>query len=208
MLKKILIFEDDEPLRNGLAELLMLTDDFVVSGSFGNCDRVLEAVKHHQPDLILMDIDMPGISGIEAVKQIRKTRSRAAIMMLTVFDDDNHVFDAICAGASGYLLKKNIPEKLVPAVWEVLDGGAPMSPAIAKKIIASMQRPASVDYDFSPREKEILSLLCAGNSYKMIAAETGLAFETIRSYMKGIYEKLQVHSATAAVSKAINERLI
>ncbi|HMR81876.1 MAG TPA: response regulator transcription factor [Niabella sp.] len=207
MLKKILIFEDNETLRNGVAELLSLTEEFVVSGVYADCAEVVTAVKNHVPDVVLMDIDMPGISGIEAVRMIRKASAHAAIIMLTVFDDDRHVFDAICAGASGYLLKKNISERLVAAVREVLEGGAPMSPVIARKVISSMQQPAT-DYHFTEKEKTILSLLCEGNSYKMIAAQTGLTFETIRSYIKGIYEKLQVHSATAAVSKAINERLV
>ena len=135
-------------------------------------------------------------------------RQEVAILMLTVFEDNKNVFDAICAGASGYLLKKNVSDKLIPFIHDVLSGGAPMSPAIAKIVISSMQQMPNSDYQFNDREKEILVLLCKGNSYKMIAAQTGLAFETIRSYIKKIYEKLQVHSATEAVSKAINEKLV
>lgn len=151
---------------------------------------------------------MPGMSGIEAVKKVRQFNKQVAILMLTVFDDNKNVFDAICAGASGYLLKKNVSDKLIPFVNDVLSGGAPMSPAIAKMVINAMQKMPGEAYNFTGREKEILALLCKGNSYKMIASELNLAFETIRSYIKKIYEKLQVHSATEAVSKAINERLV
>lgn len=208
MTTSILIYEDNENLRQGLQELLLLTDEFVVIKSSENCLHAHEDVRKHNPDVVLMDIDMPGMNGIEAVKKIRQFNKKVAILMLTVFDDNKNVFDAICAGASGYLLKKYASDKLIPFIKEVLNGGAPMSPAIAKMVLNSMQKGAVNLYNFTDREHEILSLLCKGNSYKMIAAGTGLAFETIRSYIKNIYEKLQVHSATEAVSKAINERLI
>ena len=208
MAKSILIYEDNVTLRLGLSELLSLSDEFVVLKTSENCLLAREDVKHYFPDVVLMDIDMPGMSGIEAVKQIRQFNKEVAILMLTVFDDNKNVFDAICAGASGYLLKKNVSDKLIPFMHDVLEGGAPMSPTVAKMVVNSMQQMPNVNYRFTEREKEILSLLCKGNSYKMIASETNLAFETIRSYIKKIYEKLQVHSATEAVSKAINERLV
>jgi DNA-binding NarL/FixJ family response regulator len=209
MVKKIIIFEDNNGLRKGLEELLQLTDEFVVIAAYDNCMQVEQQVKENTPDVILMDIDMPGRTGIEAVKLIRSFNKDVQIIMLTVFDDSTHVFDAICAGASGYLLKKNVSEKLIPSIKEVLDGGAPMSPSIAKMVVNSMQQSTATNiYNFNEKEKVILSLLCKGNSYKMIADETGYAFETIRSYIKKIYEKLQVHSATEAVSKAIKERLV
>ena len=205
----VLIYEDNERLRSGLMELLLLSDEFVVLNASENCLQVEKEVRNFDPTIILMDIDMPNMSGIEAVKKIRQFNKTVAILMLTVFDDNKHVFDAICAGASGYLLKKNLSDKLVPFIKEILDGGAPMSPTIAKMIVNSMQHQyAATNYDFTAREQEILNLLCKGNSYKMIATGTNLAFETIRSYIKKIYEKLQVHSATEAVSKAIKERLI
>ncbi|MBI1341315.1 MAG: response regulator [Terrimonas sp.] len=205
---RLIIYEDNEALRKGLEEFLMLSEGFEVLHTSANCLQADQEVKEFAPDVVLMDIDMPGMSGIEAVKKIRKNNRNVAIIMLTVFDDNQHVFDAICAGASGYLLKKNVSDKLALAVKEVMEGGAPMSPAIAKMVIAAMQRGPVGQYNFTIREHDILKLLCKGMSYKMIAAETGLAFETIRSYINNIYEKLQVHSATEAVSKAINERLI
>lgn len=208
MVKSILIYEDNATLRNGLTELLSLSDEFAVTKASENCLLATEDVHQYNPDVILMDIDMPGMSGIEAVKKVRQFNKQVAILMLTVFDDNKNVFDAICAGASGYLLKKNVSDKLIPFVNDVLSGGAPMSPAIAKMVINAMQKMPGEAYNFTGREKEILALLCKGNSYKMIASELNLAFETIRSYIKKIYEKLQVHSATEAVSKAINERLV
>ena len=207
-MKTIWIFEDKDLLRKGLEELLNLSDGYTVTGSYPDCLQITETMKSGLPDVILMDIDMPGRNGIEAVKLVRAQSLKTAIIMLTVFDDNKHVFDAICAGASGYLLKKNISARLIAAIQDVLEGGAPMSPAIAKMVIQSMQRTVNNPYQFNKREQEILSLLCEGNSYKMIATTTGFSFETVRSYIKNIYEKLQVHSATEAVSKAINERLI
>lgn len=203
------IYEDNGVLRQSLVELLSLSPEFAVTGSFENCLNVEDEVKKAPPDLILMDIDMPGMSGIEAVKRIRGFNKKTGILMLTVFDDNTHILEAICAGASGYLLKKDVSEKLVPAIKDVLSEGASLSPAVAKMILNSMQQSnSSVNYDFTNREKDILALLCKGNSYKMIAAALHLSFETIRSYIKKIYEKLQVHSATEAVIKAINEKLI
>lgn len=206
----IIIYEDNDALRNSLEELFSFSDDYIVTDTFADCNEVVKEIQSGSPDVILMDIDMPGMTGIEAVKNIRQFNEKVAIIMLTVFDDNKHVFDAICAGASGYLLKKHVANKLVNAIQEVLEGGAPMSPSIAKMVISSMhpQLGKEPDYQFTTREKEVLELLCKGNSYKMIASQTNLAFETIRSYIKNIYEKLQVHSATEAVSKAINERLV
>lgn len=209
MVTTVHIYEDNTNLRQGLVELLSLSGEFAVTGSFENCQLAAEEIKKSPPDVILMDIDMPGMTGIEAVKKIRVINKKVYIIMLTVFDDNTHIFDAICAGASGYLLKKNVSDKLVTAIREVLAEGASLSPSVAKMIIASMQQASPAhDYQFSIREKEILTLLCKGNSYKMIASELSLSFETIRSYIKKIYEKLQVHSATEAVSKAINEKLV
>jgi DNA-binding NarL/FixJ family response regulator len=155
-----------------------------------------------------MDIDMPGMTGIEAVKQIRTFNANVPIIMLTVFDDNMHVLDAIRAGASGYLLKKHLSTKLFDAIDEVLSGGAPMSPSIARLVIGSMQKSSNNPYQLTPREKEILTSLSQGNSYKIIASQSDISLDTVRTHIKKIYEKLQVHSQTEAVSKAIHEKLV
>jgi DNA-binding NarL/FixJ family response regulator len=205
----VLIFEDNDLLRESIGSMMELDDRYAVAGSFNNVMHAEAQVAELKPDLILMDIDMPGRTGIEAVRRIRAMGIQIPILMLTVFDDTSHVFDAICAGASGYLLKKHISVKLFDAIDEVLHGGAPMSPTIAHMVIASMQKPANANpYQLTPREKEILSSLAKGNSYKMMAVEFEVTIDTIRAHIKKVYEKLHVHSQTEAVAKALNERLV
>jgi DNA-binding NarL/FixJ family response regulator len=204
----VLIFEDNPLLRESISSLINLKDDWQLKGAYENVLSVREHLVEHKPDLILMDIDMPGMSGIEAVKQIRILNANIPIIMLTVFDDNTHVLEAIRAGASGYLLKKHLSTKLFDSVEEVLSGGAPMSPSIARMVIASMQKVTDNPYQLTPREKEILSLLSQGNSYKIIAAQSEISLDTVRTHIKKIYEKLHVHSQTEAVSKAINEKLV
>lgn len=207
----ILIYEDKDSLRETLCCMLDLVDGYQVSGAFRQCLDVELQVKELQPEVILMDIDMPGMSGIEAVKKIRTFNKEVQILMLTIFDDNNNVFDAIYAGANGYLLKKNVSEKLVQAIGELLDGGAPMSPVIARKVIGTMQKAAEEpvkDYHLTPREITILRSLSQGNSYKMIATEFSISIDTVRTHIKKVYEKLHVNSQTEAVSKAINEKLV
>lgn len=206
----ILIYEDNELLRESIGNMLSLATGYQVSGQFGDVLNIESQVSTFNPHLILMDIDMPGMTGIEAVKRIRSTGNEIPILMLTVFDDNQHVFDAICAGASGYLLKKHISNRLYTAIEEALDGGAPMSPAIARMVVTAMQVPQVKPnvYNLTAREKEILQSLSKGNSYKLIAAEYGISIDTVRAHIKKVYEKLHVHSQTEAVSKAINERLV
>lgn len=202
----IYIYDDNAALRQSLEQLLDLSGEFAITGSF---DRFIPPSPSDMPDVILMDIDMPDTSGIEAVKIIRQDNKKVPVIMLTVFDDNTHILEAICAGASGYLLKKSISEKLVPSIKEMIAEGATLSPSVAKMIIQAMQKaPPKEQYHFSSREREILEWLCKGNSYKMIAAGLHISFETVRTHIKHIYEKLQVRSATEAVSKAINEKLI
>lgn len=207
---QILIYEDNVLLRESLTNLLALTGEYEVLASFPDCSDVLNQVRQLDPDVILMDIDLPGINGIEAVKLIRGINPQVQIIMLTVFDDNTHVFDAMYAGANGYLLKKYISDKLLHAIQEVLQGGAPMSPSIARMIITSLQQPtvAAKDYSLTNREKEILQLLSTGNSFKMIAAELSISLDTVRTHIKHIYDKLHVRSQIEAVSKAIQEKLV
>lgn len=204
----ILLYEDNDSLRESIASMLFLSERYRVGGSFSNVLTVVEDLKSYQPDVVLMDIDMPGMTGIEAVKKVRSTGLAVPIIMLTVFDDNRNVFDAICAGASGYILKKHISGKLFDALDEVLAGGAPMSPSIARMVVASMQPASPNPYELTPREKDVLKSLSRGNSYKLIAAEFEISVDTVRTHLKKIYEKLHVHSQTEAVSKAINERLV
>ncbi|MFT3703161.1 MAG: response regulator transcription factor [Agriterribacter sp.] len=207
----VLIYEDNENLRESLCSLITYSKDFLLLGNFADAQNIVTHVKEYTPDVILMDIDMPVVNGIEAVKLIRTFNTGIYIIMLTVFDDSKHVYNAICAGASGYLLKKNISEKLLSAIHDVQQGEAPMSPGIARIIIQQIQqtpKTATNTYHLTPREKDILSLLAQGNSYKMIAGQLSISIDTIRTHSKKMYEKLQVHSQVEAVSKAINEKLL
>lgn len=208
----ILIYEDNNQLRSSIEKLITFSKDFLLLGSSPHVLDVEKQVKDLRPDVILMDIDMPGgINGIEAVSKIRKFNSSVQIIMLTVFDDNKTVIDAISAGASGYLLKKNISEKLYDAMNEVLAGGAPMSPNIARMVIASMQKkPASDEnkYQLTPREKEILIALSQGTSYKTMAAQYFISLDTVRSHIKNIYFKMQVHSQLEAVARARSEGIV
>lgn len=208
---QIIIFEDNTILRESLSNLLALTGEHEVLATFPDCLTVEEQVKAFRPDVILMDIDMPGMTGIEAVKKIRKFDSAVQIIMLTVFDDNTHVFEAMYAGANGYLLKKYVSDKLIHSIREVLDGGAPMSPTIARMVITNMQATAiniANDYQLTNREKEILQLLSKGNSFKLIATELSISLDTVRTHIKHIYDKLHVCSQIEAVSKAIHEKLV
>jgi DNA-binding NarL/FixJ family response regulator len=207
----ILIFEDNDQLRASTTTLLKSVPEFEIIGAYANVLEAKETVKRLKPTLILMDIAMPGRTGTEAVKEIRKFNTAVPIIMLTVFDNDTHVYDAIRAGASGYLLKRHIADRLIPAIHEVLEGGAPMSPSIARLVMQSLRggpKPDVDAYQLTAREKEILASLAGGNSYKLIGNALNISIDTVRSHIRNIYEKLQVHSQTEAVSKAIQEKLV
>jgi len=204
----VLLYEDNTMLRESISSMIRLDPRFVVAAAFENVLHAENQIAELNPDIILMDIDMPGRNGIEAVTRIRATGCKIPILMLTVFDDTQHVFDALRAGASGYLLKKHLSTKLFESIDEVLNGGAPMSPTIAFMVIAAMQKPAVNPYNLTTRENEILTSLSRGNSYKLMAAEFAITVDTVRAHIKKIYEKLHVHSQTEAVSKAIKERLV
>lgn len=210
MAMSILVYEDNDLLRESIGNMISLNKQFSVCASFDNVLKVEDQVKSLQPDLILMDIDMPGRTGIEAVIKIRSAGIATPIMMLTVFDDNQHVFDALCAGASGYLLKKHLSAKLYDSIEELRSGGAPMSPSIARMVISSMhKKPTRINpYGLTARETDVLTSLSKGNSYKLIASEFGISIDTVRTHIKNVYEKLQVHSQAEAVAKAIHERLI
>ncbi|MBL7783259.1 MAG: response regulator transcription factor [Saprospiraceae bacterium] len=202
---RTIIYEDNTDLRGALAALIGGTEGFELSGAFDNCLGIVDQVTALHPDVVLMDIDMPGMSGIEGVVRMKKVHPQVEALMLTVFDDDNRVFEAVCAGASGYLLKKTAPARILEALREVTEGGAPMSPVIARKVLQLFPgKPAERDADLdklTAREMEVLKTLSRGFSYKMVAAEMNISIETVRTYVKRIYEKLQVHSVSEAISK-------
>ncbi len=209
----VLIFEDNQQLRSSIEQMILISDELLLLGSFPNVLKVEQHVKELHPEVILMDIDMPGgMNGIDAVKKIRSLPSDVHIIMLTVFDDNKTVLEAIMAGASGYLLKKHISEKLTDAIKEVLNGGAPMSPNIARMVIASMQQknviPDENKYQLTSREIQILKALAEGTGYKMIAAQLVVSLDTIRTHIKNIYRKMQVHNQLEAISRARNEGVI
>ena len=207
---KVIIFDDNDSLRDSISMLLQDNADFTLAGSYSHCLDAAENVTKTKPDVVIMDIDMPGMNGIEGVKLIRQNFPSVQILMLTVFDEDEKVFAAIKAGANGYILKNAEPQRLLQAISEVYNGGAPMTPGIAKKILHQFQTilpGEEKDYHLSSREKEVLSLLVDGLSYKMIAAKLNITYDTVRAHMKKIYEKLHVASMTEAVAKAIGENL-
>ncbi len=206
---KVAIYEDNHGLRDVLASIIRETDGFELAGEFAHCIDVVKNTEVFLPDVIIMDIDLPGKNGIEAVKELSTSHSKVEIIMHTVFDDDDRIFNAIKAGATGYLLKKNSLARLIEAIKEVHSGGAPMSPGIARKVLKFQQDNTGTEanmLDLSEREYEVLSLLSKGNSYKMVAEEIGLSLDTIRSYIKRIYEKLHVHSVTEAIHKVFIEK--
>lgn len=207
---RVVVFDDNRERRESLSLLINSTDDLVCVETFANCLDLEKNIEETRPDVVLMDIEMPGISGIEAVKRIRKKYPRMQVLMQTVFDEDDKVFNAICAGASGYILKKSPTSFLIEAIREVHTGGAPMTPSVARKVLElfSAHASAPTEYHLTPREKEILLMLSKGKSYKMIAAGLFITYSTVNEHVKRIYEKLHVNTAAEAVSRAIRERLI
>src|SRR5436190_6444092 len=211
MIIKVLIYEDNPQFREGLCMLLNGTDGFEVLASYKNCSNVEDEINAWKPDVVLMDIDMPGTNGIEGLQRLRKVNSEVKVLMLTVFDDNKNVFDAIKAGANGYILKKTPPSKLIEYIQEANTGGAPMTSSIATQVLKMFSEThtrKNEDYDLSAREKEVLQQLVNGFSYKMIAAEMFISVDTVRSHIKKIYEKLHVNSKSEAVAKAFRDNII
>lgn len=208
---KVVLYEDNPQLREGLTMLLNGSEGFEVIGAFKNCDNVVQEVASLQPDVVLMDIDMPGTNGIQGLKLVRQQQSDVKILMLTVFDDNKNVFEAVKNGANGYLLKKTPPAKLLEYIQEAHTGGAPMSSSIATQVLrmfSELHSEQSSNYYLSEREKQVLQLLVNGYSYKMIAAEIFISIDTVRSHIKKIYEKLHVNSKSEAVAKAFKDRIV
>jgi DNA-binding NarL/FixJ family response regulator len=205
---KIVIFEDNDRLRESLVALFKGMDEYEVTGDYNNCNEAATIARVYKPDVVLMDIDLPGESGIKGVTKIKENNPQSAIIMYTVFEDDEKLFQCLCAGANGYLLKKTAPSKLVDAIQEVIEGGAPMSPSIARKVLNSFQHGKSNKYFLSTREIETLQLLIKGYSAKMIAAELKISFDTARYHLKNIYTKLHVNCGKEAIAKALGEHIV
>ncbi len=210
---RVTVFDDSKAMIRSLKLVLKNHPELYLAGAFPDATDSLRKVAQTEPDVVLMDIQMPQVSGIEAVAEIKQAFPSVSILMQTIFDDDDKVFAALCAGASGYLLKGTPLEKVLEAVKEVHSGGAPMSPAIARKVLATFQEKnkenAKHDYeDLTTREREILGYLAKGLSYKMIADTCHIAMGTVNTHLKKIYEKLHVNSATEAVAKARDRRIV
>ena len=193
---RITIFDDNKNIRESITMLLSTVPEFEVVGSFSHVLDCIEDVKQSNPAVVLMDIEMPGMTGIQAVKEIKKEFPQVLVLMQTVFEDDDRVFDSVCAGASGYILKNHLNIKLIEFIKDLQYGGSPMSPSIARKVLTKMQevqkyiKPEAVpDYHLTAREKEVLSCIVDGLAYKMIADKLSISYETVRSHVKKIYEK-------------------
>lgn len=206
----VVLYEDNKQLREGLGILISGTYGFELLGAFEDCTRIEEQVQSLNPHVILMDIDMPKVNGIEGLKRIRLFNTEVKILMLTVFDDNDNVFEAIRSGANGYLLKKTPPARLLEYIHDVLDGGAPMTSSVATQVLNMFKlnhADATANFDLSARELDVLKLLVNGYSYKMVASELFISLDTVRSHIKNVYDKLQVNSKSEAVAKALKTKL-
>ena len=205
----LIIFEDNDHLRESLVYLFKSDERYKFVNDYSNCNEAAAIVRVYEPDVVLMDIDMPGTSGVEGVKQVKEARPQTAVVMYTVIENDEKLFACLCAGANGYLLKKTSPARLFDAIEEVMEGGAPMSPSIARKVLDSFNKKKQTQqYDLSQREIEVLQLLVKGHTAKIIASTLFVSFETVRSHLKNIYNKLHVNCGKEAIAKVLSERII
>jgi DNA-binding NarL/FixJ family response regulator len=209
---RVVIVEDKKNIREGLVVLLGGTDGIDCVASYESCEDMLPQLASDAADVILMDIGLPGMSGLEGIDEVRKVRDDAVIVVLSVYEDDENIFQALCRGASGYLVKNTPPAQLIDAIKEAHDGGSPMTSRIARKVVSLFQKNfkgnADADVHLSERETEILTGLSNGDSYGSVAASLHISVDTVRYHIRNIYQKLQVHSQSAAVSKAIRKGLI
>ncbi|MFN5516938.1 MAG: response regulator [Bacteroidota bacterium] len=208
---KIVVYDDNASRRESLDLLLQSYNDFIVQGAFNDCSNVEQEINSLQPDIVLMDIEMPNVDGISGVKIINRLFPNVKVIMQTVFEDDEKIFDALRFGASGYILKKTDPSKIIEAIREVINGGSPMTPSIATRVLKFFRDKGAVDtqnFGLTTREMDILQHLVDGKSYKMISSDLNISYHTVNSHVKKIYDKLQVNSVSEAVSKALQQKII
>lgn len=202
----VAIVEDHQEIRDNLALLIDATEGYECLSTYGDCESAIEGIEEILPDVILMDIGLPGMSGIEGIKKIKQKHPEIDIIVLSIHENDENVFESLCSGATGYLTKETPPDKIIEAIKEVYEGGSPMSTQIARMVVGSFKIQPSPS--LTQRETEVLSHLCDGESYKMIADSLFISQETVRRHIKSVYKKLEVHSKSEAVAKAIKDRLV
>jgi DNA-binding NarL/FixJ family response regulator len=208
---KVAIIEDRREIRDGLAMLINATEGFRCTGAFRSMEEALDKIGFEVPDVALTDIGLPGMSGIEGIRLLKERYPNLRILMLTIYDDDDRIFDALCAGACGYLLKKTQPVRLLESIKDAVNDGGPMSPEVARRVIElfrEVRPPEHADHNLTPHETRLLKMLVEGHNYKTAALELGVSVNTVAFHMKHIYEKLQVHSKSEAVAKALRNRLV
>lgn len=208
---RVAIIEDQREVRDGLIALINGTRGFRCAAGYRTMEDALARIDSDLPDVILTDIGLPGMSGVEGIRILRERYAQVPVVALTVYDDDREVFAALCAGASGYLLKNTPPARLLESVREVVEGGAPMSPEVARRVVAlfrEIRPPERADYHLTPHETRLLKLFVEGHNYKTAATELGVSVNTVNFHVRSIYEKLQVHSRSEAVAKALRNRLV
>ena len=208
---RVSLIEDRAEIREGLSRLIGGSPGFEVTGVFGSMEEAISNIGLYAPDVALVDLGLPGMSGIEGIRVIRENHPNLQMLVLSVYEDDDRVFEALCAGASGYLLKKTPSGSLLAAIGEVMNGGAPMSPEIARKVLVffrEVQPAKSGQYHLTPHELRLLRLLVEGHNYKTAATELNVTVHAVSFHLRNVYEKLHVHSKSEAVAKALRDGLV
>lgn len=206
----VAIYEDNDKLRSLLEMLIGNTEGLILKGSYANCSNIYWDIRHYKPHVVVMDIDMPEVNGIEGIRIVKEYDVSIRVLMHTVFDDDEKLFTCLSNGADGYLLKKDTSMHLIQSIMDVYEGGGPMSPGVARKVLQTFHQPlrTSSEYNVTPRERQVLELLAKGYTYRMIGIEFSISIETVRRHLKNIYQKLHVQCGPEAVAKAIREKII